>query len=256
MGLVTGAMGSLLPKMVQLLKEEYNLQIGVRKKIESLLRELDSVYAVLRVVGESMEPAGPHMLRRLRKKIGKLFKKVKVCRKIAGAIQDIDKKLKEVAARCGRYTVDDIVVAKPEYQATIDPRLLNLFKKATELVGIDGPMDELIEMLALGDDIHPSMNKPKVISIFGFGGLGKTTLAKAVYDKFKPGFDSGAFVPIGQHPDMKNVLRDILIDLDKQRYMHSIMTLLDERQLMNELQEFIQKKRYVFRLGSCTTYIF
>lgn len=52
MGLVTGAMGSLLPKMVQLLKEEYNLQIGVRKKIESLLRELDSVYAVLRVVGE------------------------------------------------------------------------------------------------------------------------------------------------------------------------------------------------------------
>uniref|UniRef100_A0A0E0EFR2 Rx N-terminal domain-containing protein n=1 Tax=Oryza meridionalis TaxID=40149 RepID=A0A0E0EFR2_9ORYZ len=202
MGLVTGAMGNLLPKMVRLLKEEYNLQIGVRKKIESLLRELDSVYTVLRVVGE-VPPEQLDMLVKLWAldlreasyemediidtflvhhvdKIGKLFKKVKVRRKIAGAIQDIDKKLKEVAARRGRYTVDDIVVAKPEYQATIDPRLLNLFKKATEL-----------------------------------------------------------------HPDMKKVVRDILIDLDKQRYMQSIMMLLDERQLINELQEFLQKKRVV-----------
>jgi hypothetical protein len=52
MELVTGAMGSLLPKLGELLKEEYGLQKGVKKKIESLSRELRVVHAVLRKMGD------------------------------------------------------------------------------------------------------------------------------------------------------------------------------------------------------------
>ncbi|KAL6654697.1 hypothetical protein ACP70R_008162 [Stipagrostis hirtigluma subsp. patula] len=52
MELATGALGTLLPKLAQLLKDEYNLQRGVRKDIEFLSRELQSTHAALLVVGE------------------------------------------------------------------------------------------------------------------------------------------------------------------------------------------------------------
>uniref|UniRef100_A0A0E0ARD1 Uncharacterized protein n=1 Tax=Oryza glumipatula TaxID=40148 RepID=A0A0E0ARD1_9ORYZ len=251
MELVTGVMGSLLPKLGELLKDEYDLQRGTRKKIKSLSRELESVHAVLRKVAavpldqldelvklwardvrelsydmedivdmflvrfnDDHESDDPWVLRRLRKKMSKLFKKAKDRREIAGAIQS---------------------------PVSIDPRLQALYKRSTELTGVDGPMDKIINMLSPRDDIHLS-DKKKIISIVGFGGLGKTTLAKAVYDKLKPDFDCGAFVP---NPDMKKVLRDILIDLDKQKYKHSIIMKLNERQLIDEIKDLVEKKRCI-----------
>lgn len=47
MDLVTGAMGSLLPKLFQLLRDEYKLQKGVRAEVESLSRELESMHVAL-----------------------------------------------------------------------------------------------------------------------------------------------------------------------------------------------------------------
>jgi len=281
MELVSGAMGSLLPKLGELLKEEYGLQKGVRKKIQSLSRELEAAHAVLRKIGDvppeqldelvrlwardvreasydmedivetflvrvddGAEPADPHRrLRRLRKKVAGLFKKSKARRNISCLIQEIYEKLDEVAARRGRYTLDSIV-PKPATATTIDPRILNLFKRATELVGIEGPRDELINMLSLGGDVdEPSKKTMKVVSVVGFGGLGKTTLAKAVYDQLKPRFERSAFVPVGRNPDVKKVLRDILIDLDKGKYANSDLMVLDEKQLIEELEEFIKEKR-------------
>jgi len=282
MELVTGAMGSLLPKLGELLKEEYGLQKGVKKKIESLSRELTVVHAVLRKIGDvppdqldelvrlwasevreasydmedivdtflvrvedPNEATEPHMLRRLRKKVGRLFKKSKARHKISSLIDDINEKLEEVATRRGRYTLDSIV-ASPVAANTIDPRILNLYKRATELVGIEGPRDELINMLSLGDgDVDlSSTTKMKILSIVGFGGLGKTTLAKAVYDHLKPRFECRAFVPVGQNPDIKKVFGDILIALDEQTYTRPKLMGLDENQLMGKLNEFVKEKRY------------
>uniref|UniRef100_A0A0D3G4W6 Uncharacterized protein n=1 Tax=Oryza barthii TaxID=65489 RepID=A0A0D3G4W6_9ORYZ len=254
MELATGAMRSLLPKLLQLLEKEYGLQTGVREKIKSLSRELDVVHAVLRKIGDvpseqvdelvklwardvreasyemedivdtflvhddGPDPTDPHMLLRLRKKLGKLFKKSKARRKISNLIQDINKKFEQVKARHVKYTVDSVVL-KSLAATTIDPRLQNLYKRATELVGIDGPRDDLINKLSLGGDVDVSDKKMKVISVVGFGGL------------------------VGRNPDMKKVFRDILIDLDKEKYTNPNMMVLDEKQLMDELKEFVKEKR-------------
>ncbi|VAI35380.1 unnamed protein product [Triticum turgidum subsp. durum] len=173
-----------------------------------------------------------------------LFNKGKERRRTASAIKEINKDVQEVANRRGRYTVDNIV-PKPTAGTTIDPRLRALYTEATQLVGIYGKRDqELLKLLSLGDK-DPSNKRPKVVSVVGFGGLGKTTLVRAVYDKIKGGFDSRGFVPVGQNPDMKKIFRDILIGLDKNMYTNMNLMVLDERQLIEEIREFLHDKRYL-----------
>ncbi|CAL4985867.1 unnamed protein product [Urochloa decumbens] len=278
MDLVTGAMGCLAPKLLQLLQDEYKLQKGVRKQVEFLSQELDSIHAALRKVAEvpwdqldeqvkvwarqvreasyDMEdvldtflvrvedhaPADPSRLKRAMKKMGNLFTKGKARRDIADAIDDIKKQLQEVAERRARYKVDEIVAKPTSKSSTIDPRLVAMYNEVDKLIGIDKSRGELMSLL-LPQWNDESNKKMKIVSVVGVGGLGKTTLAKAVYDELKPQFGCWAFVPVGRNPDLKKVFRDILIDLDKETYMASEFTLLDERQLINELHDFLGTKR-------------
>ena len=53
MELAVRAMGSLLPKLGELLKVEYGLQKGVKKKVETLSRELQAVHDVLREISNN-----------------------------------------------------------------------------------------------------------------------------------------------------------------------------------------------------------
>ena len=127
--------------------------------------------------------------------------------------------------------------------ASVDPRLMALYTDVTELVGTEETSDELIDMLTLGDDF--SKHPLKTVSIVGFGGLGKTTLAKIVYDKIKVQFDCCAFVSVSRNHDTRKILRNILYQLDKHKYgnIHNVMR--EEKHLIDELIEFLTNKRYV-----------
>ena len=98
------------------------------------------------------------------------------------------------------------------------------------------------QLLNLNTQTHVTVH----YTVLGIGGLGKTTLAKAVYDKLKDDFDCKAFVPVGRNPDLKKVLKDILIDLDSDRDLQLSMAILDERKLINKIRKFFidNKKRY------------
>lgn len=55
---------------------------------------------------------------------------------------------------------------------------------------------------------NPS-EQQRVVSIVGFGGSGKTMLAKQVYEKIKGQFSCAAFVYVSQNPDMNNLLWEL-----------------------------------------------
>lgn len=139
-----------------------------------------------------------------------------------------------------RYKVDAITPAK----TSVDPRITALYTKASSLVGIGGPREELISRLTKEDNCM-SADEQRIVSIVGFGGLGKTTLAKAVYDKLKPQLDCTTFVSVSQTPNFTKVFNDMLYELDKIEYKNIHGTTLDQKQLLDLVQEFLQNKRYM-----------
>jgi disease resistance protein RPM1 len=68
-----------------------------------------------------------------------------------------------------------------------------------DLVGIDQPKKQLCDLL-----FKDELNR-EVITIYGMGGLGKTTLAKQVYDdpKVKKHFRMHAWVNLSQSFNME-----------------------------------------------------
>ncbi|KAJ1255375.1 hypothetical protein BS78_K251200 [Paspalum vaginatum] len=281
--IVMGAVNSLVAKLGELLKEEYNLQTDVKERIRRLTMELEGAKGALHMVAEvprdqldcqvklwarevressyDMEDVldtylvhvqshdsaiQKSWLEHLGETIGNLFKKSKARHEISVGVKDIITHLDEVMERCRRYKVD--IVARPATTSTIDPRLPAMYNKLEHLVGIDKSSSELISML------HPLQHgsvlnantKMKIVSVVGVGGLGKTALAKAIYDKHKGDFDRGAFVPVGRNPDLKKVIQRILITLDNKRYMEFKFGQFSEiYQFINELKDFLlQNKRY------------
>jgi disease resistance protein RPM1 len=136
-----------------------------------------------------------------------------------------------------RYKVEALTPVK----TTIDPRITALYTKAINLVGIDKAREELIRRLTKEGDLSAEQ---WIVSIVGFGGLGKTTLAKAVYNKLQPQFNCVVFISVSRNPNMTKIFKDILYDLDKIQN-HSIHnTTLGQKHLVDLVQEFLQNKRY------------
>ena len=126
----------------------------------------------------------------------------------------------------------------------MDPRITALYTKAASLIGIDEPREELISRLTR-EHGGMSSSEQRIVSIVGFGGLGKTTLAKTVYEKLKPQFKCTAFVSVSRDPDIIKVLKDILYELDKKGYKDIHNTALGQQQLTDIVHEFLINKRYV-----------
>jgi Holliday junction resolvasome RuvABC ATP-dependent DNA helicase subunit len=120
----------------------------------------------------------------------------------------------------------------------VDPRLLALYKDASELVGIDAPRDELVKWLRTESE---SAHQPKVASIVGYGGLGKTTLAKQVYDKLGANFECRAFVSISRNPDMAKILSSVLSQIQNKTEVHASSE--DLQNIIDQIREFLKDKR-------------
>ncbi|XP_066334441.1 putative disease resistance protein At1g50180 [Miscanthus floridulus] len=209
-----GALGSLAPKLLQLLHGEYKLQKGVRKQVESLSRELDSIYPFLHKVSDvpwdqideqvklwacevreasyDMEDvldtflvrvdggknnSDSNSLKLAMTKLGELFSKAKARRDLAAKIKEITKRLEEAANNRQKYKLDEIMCKPLAATSTIDPRLKAMYKEVTQLIGVDKSSDELISLLNTSQpDLVVSYKKMKKVSVVGVGGLGMTRL--------------------------------------------------------------------------------
>uniref|UniRef100_A0ACD6AGK5 Uncharacterized protein n=1 Tax=Avena sativa TaxID=4498 RepID=A0ACD6AGK5_AVESA len=268
MEFATGAMGTLIPKLGKLLVDEYNLKDTVKKGIGDLKAELESMQVFLvkvssvpldqldpqvkiwanevRELSYAIEDSLDSFMTRVTKakfknwlkKARNKFTKFKARHEIANDMEEFENQVRKIKERYDRYKINDVVANSAT--TSVDPRLSALYNKVFDLVGTEEPIDELIKILSEGAET-PQKN-PKIVSVVGFGGLGKTTLAKALYDRVSKTYKCQGFVPVGQNQSVKKVLSDILFELDKELYKATER--LDERKLINQLQEVLAGKRY------------
>ncbi|KAL2929417.1 putative disease resistance RPP13-like protein 1 [Bienertia sinuspersici] len=106
------------------------------------------------------------------------------------------------------------------------------------VVGRDQEKEELLEFL-LSEDAE--RNKINVVAIVGMGGMGKTTLAKLIYnDESLRAFDLKAWVYVSDQFDLSRLTKSILESITCQPYSGS----LDLNYLQHELSEKLKNKRF------------
>ncbi|XP_066379894.1 disease resistance protein RGA5-like, partial [Miscanthus floridulus] len=271
---LTGVMNPLLNKLTTMVGMEFKLLQGVGSQVTFLKEELRSMSAFLVKLASMEEEVDPQtkewmgMVRELTYDIedcidqfmlhcgDKDKSKISMVRerhKIANLVQQLKARAMEASQRHERYKLDHgdgeaqvRVGSSTSSMVEVDPRLPALYVGADRLVGIDGPREEIIELL-MGDDKAAAGDRrakrqpPKVVSILGFGGLGKTTLAIQVYSKIKWQFNCAAFVSVSRNPNTKKILTDML----RQVGGNVGLPTDTERQLIEHLRLHLGDKRYL-----------
>ncbi|KAH7833989.1 hypothetical protein Vadar_011688 [Vaccinium darrowii] len=102
------------------------------------------------------------------------------------------------------------------------------------VVGLDKQIEDLVQRVR-GEELH------RVVSIIGMAGLGKTTLAKKVYNTVQQSFDCSAWIVVSQHPNRKELLRDIAgqVGLPENEMKHNVEA---------NLYAFLCTRRYVITI--------
>jgi hypothetical protein len=268
-----GALGSLLGKLGDLLSDKFNPVKEAKGEIRFLKAELESIHVFLKKVSDTEEPdeqdkcwakevrelsydiddnIEDFMLRVERQsnsrtsgfkgfidRCMKLLTTMNTRYEVAKEFQGLKRRVMEVSERRTRYKIDD--VAPKSNTTAIDLRLLALHAETASLVGMDGPRDKLIQLMS--EEGVPAYQL-KVLSIVGFGGLGKTTLANEIYRKLEGKFQCRAFVSVSQKPNMRKILRTILSQAGFAAPSDSNMEMWEESELINALQKFLLDRRY------------
>ncbi|CAO2205464.1 unnamed protein product [Urochloa humidicola] len=256
-----GVMKPVLAKLATLMGDEYKKIKGLRKKVTFLQRELRDMDALLEKMdsADELDPQAKNWRKDIiemsyniedciddfTQHVGQADNKAGVLRKafkylrnfkdlhhLANEFEEIKAQVMEASERRKRYMLDQsISVIAP---AVVDPRLSAIYKESANLVGIDAQKDELVNW-AMDKEQHK-----KVMSIVGFGGLGKTTLANEVYREVGGKFDCKAFVSVSQKPEMMGLFNSLLSQLGLGTYSHAC-------QIQDPINRFIghlQDKRY------------
>ncbi|TVU48828.1 hypothetical protein EJB05_00107, partial [Eragrostis curvula] len=269
-----GAMGSLLRKLGDLLTDKYRLLKGAKGQIMFLKAELEHMHAFLKKISDTDEPdeqdkcwakevrelsydiedsinefmlhveckssSKPRGFMRFINRSMNLLTTMDTRHEVAKELECLKRRVMEVSERRMRYKVDG-AVSKPN-NTGIDLRLLALYAESADLVGIEGPRDDIIQLM---DDKGVPASELKVLSIVGFGGLGKTTLANEIYRKLNRQFQCHAFVSVSQKPNIRKIFISILSQVDSLLAREHTMESWDDNEFISALRKFLFDKRYL-----------
>nr|BAX25169.1 putative NBS-LRR type disease resistance protein [Oryza meyeriana var. granulata] len=187
-------------------------------------------------------------------------------RSVAVQLQELKARSRDAGERRTRYGVSLATAAlraggsDPQRRESgrLDPRLHALFTEEAQLVAIDGPRDELVGWLM---EEEPRL---RVLAVVGFGGLGKTTLARMVCGSPRvkgADFQCSPLVIVSQTFSIRALFQHMLRELIQgpRKAMAAVagggdrvadnalqgMERWETAVLASKLREYLQDKRYI-----------
>nr|CAB3484220.1 unnamed protein product [Digitaria exilis] len=265
-------MASLVEKLNSILMPKYELMAGARADVIFLRAELESMHAFLERLSMVRDPdaqvkawakevrelaydaedaidefmhhidgaATPNhwsqTLLGLASRVRRLVSIAWTRLRLANELKGLKARAVEVSERRSRYKYDSEDMWVLGEHMTADPRINALYADVPDLVGIDGAISDIAEWLMGGTTTL------KVLSIVGFGGLGKTTLAMEVFQRVGGQFGCRAFAAVSQKLDMKKLLKDLFSQVAQGEA--DGMDTWEEGKLIRKLRECLLNRRY------------
>ncbi|CAA6673879.1 unnamed protein product [Spirodela intermedia] len=156
-------------------------------------------------------------------------------REFGNEIEAIQGRIDQISRQKSTYGIQDLG-GEPERQidnTVRERRRVVLHAPDADLVGMDEEKNRILRHLLDG-----SRNRRSVISIVGMGGLGKTTLAKRVFNAASADFSHSAWIDISQQYSAVDLLGDILRQVTnlKEEYLEKMKRPRREKMLYETLE--------------------
>uniref|UniRef100_A0A0R0IB96 NBS-LRR type disease resistance protein n=1 Tax=Glycine max TaxID=3847 RepID=A0A0R0IB96_SOYBN len=257
----------LLDKLSSLLEAEVKLQRGVREDVQHIKYELEGYKGILRVA-DALEDKNPELkawVKRVRDVAHDMEDAIDefslglvdqhgqgnnssfhmnffTRHKIASNIQGIKSRLDIISQK--RPDIPWIGSGSSQrLSSRLDSQGDALLLEEADLVGIDKPKKQLSDLL-----FNEEAGRA-VIPVYGMGGLGKTTLAKQVYDdpKVKKRFRIHAWINVSQSFKLDELLKDLV------QQLHTVIGKpapeavgqMKSDQLKEVIKNLLQRSRYL-----------
>ncbi|PRQ29867.1 putative P-loop containing nucleoside triphosphate hydrolase, leucine-rich repeat domain, L [Rosa chinensis] len=166
--------------------------------------------------------------------------------KIAKKLQKITEMIKAIPERNQRYSVGLVggaTTSEDIHKLLQSQAESSFFIREDELVGIKGKKQILMGWL-MDEEQHQT-----VISVFGMGGSGKTTLVAKVFnsEKVKRHFDCYAWITVSQTYAVVDLFRSLIMEFHKSRKedFPANLNAMNSKDLLELLINYLDSKRYL-----------
>ncbi|VAI68552.1 unnamed protein product [Triticum turgidum subsp. durum] len=238
----TAFVGRIAPKLLEFLAANHKLRQNLEHDITYIQREFALISAAIQQDDDCRWRSGDHVKRAWIQIIRDLAHAIEDCidrfmhrvtisgastwirqavhrvqtvtvrKEFAKAIRELKKisqessKLRETyySANIGAGTSSSSVASSVMACETATQMVIDDTLSAGQPVGMDAPWEELLEL------IQQQQQQLKVISIVGFDGIGKTLLARCVYDTIENQYEARAWVSAAEQGVPTNVIKEIL----------------------------------------------
>ncbi|CAI8617221.1 unnamed protein product [Vicia faba] len=166
-------------------------------------------------------------------------------KQIASKIQDIKLSLGRIKERSTRFEfLSENEAGRTKAPRIGDPRMAPYFIEETQVVGFESARDELVRCLV------EENNELMLVAVVGMGGLGKTTLAKHVFDSqlVKKKFDCRSFITVSQSYTIRELLTEMIKKFckDSNEPIPRGLQNMDDETLINQVRQYLESKRKSF----------